>query len=53
MCGRALRLTVVGIVVMLSGVAAQSPVTPTNDAPNPDQTIEGWVKMPDGRARGD
>ena len=28
---------------------AQSTVAPTNDAPNPYQTIEGWAKMPEGR----
>jgi sugar lactone lactonase YvrE len=32
--------------------AAQSTVAPTNDAPNPYQTIEGWAKMPDGREWG-
>jgi hypothetical protein len=32
--------------------AAQSAVAPTNDAPNPYQTIEGWAKMPEGRAWG-
>ena len=28
------------------------PTAPTNDAPNPYQTIEGWAKMPDGRTWG-
>ena len=32
--------------------AAQSTVAPTNDAPNPYQTIEGWAKMPAGRDLG-
>jgi sugar lactone lactonase YvrE len=31
---------------------AQSAVAPTNDAPNPYETIEGWAKMPEGRAWG-
>ena len=31
---------------------AQSTVAPTNDAPNPYQTIEGWAKMPEGREWG-
>jgi sugar lactone lactonase YvrE len=29
-----------------------SPIAPTNDAPNPYQTIEGWAKMPEGRTWG-
>ena len=32
--------------------AAQSTVAPTNDAPNPYTTIEGWAKMPPGREWG-
>ena len=31
---------------------AQSAVAPTNDAPNPYETIEGWAKMPAGRTWG-
>ena len=27
-------------------------VAPTNSAPNPYRTIEGWAKMPDGRIWG-
>jgi sugar lactone lactonase YvrE len=34
------------------GAAAQAGVTPTNDAPNPYTTIEGWAKMPPGRTWG-
>jgi sugar lactone lactonase YvrE len=30
----------------------QSVVAPTNDAPNPYQTIEGWARMPEGRTWG-
>ena len=26
-------------------------IAPTNDAPNPYQTIEGWAKMPAGGTR--
>ncbi len=29
-----------------------SAVAPTNDAPNPYKTIEGWAKLPDGRMWG-
>ena len=32
--------------------APASAVTPTNSAPNPYQTIEGWAKMPPGRTWG-
>lgn len=34
------------------GLLAQTAVAPTNDAPNPFQTIEGWAKMPEGRTWG-
>jgi hypothetical protein len=29
-----------------------SPVPPTNDAPNPYATVEGWARMPEGRTWG-
>ena len=29
-----------------TGVVAQSAIEPTNSAPNPYQTIEGWAKLP-------
>jgi sugar lactone lactonase YvrE len=32
--------------------AAQAAVAPTNSAPNPYKTIEGWAKMPAGRTWG-
>lgn len=46
-----------GVSVGASPVTAQgrggSPtMAPTNDAPNPYQTIEGWAKMPEGRTWG-
>ena len=31
---------------------SQVAVEPTNDRPNPYQTVEGWAKMPEGRAWG-
>jgi sugar lactone lactonase YvrE len=37
-------------VLLASTVAAQT--APTNDAPNPYKTIEGWAKMPEGRVWG-
>lgn len=33
-------------------IGAQTNVQPVNDLPNPYQTIEGWAKLPDGRAWG-
>ena len=49
-----LRTMVIGGVAALVSVAlaAQAKVEPTNDAPNPFQTIEGWAKMPEGRTWG-
>ena len=32
--------------------APQAPVSPTNDAPNPYRTVEGWAKLPEGRTWG-
>jgi DNA-binding beta-propeller fold protein YncE len=66
--GRAIRvsLTAAGVVALglVSGATfaqggAQAPMTgawsaatPTNDAPNPYNTIEGWAKLPAGREWG-
>ena len=46
-----------GRAVVILGLAAsaaggQSTTKPINDLPNPYQTIEGWAKLPDGRAWG-
>ena len=35
-----------------SGGTAWQSATPTNDAPNPYNTIEGWAKLPEGRTWG-
>ena len=40
------------IAAVSSGAAAQATMQPVNDPPNPYQTIEGWAKLPDGRAWG-
>ncbi len=32
--------------------AAQATMAPVNDLPNPYRTVEGWAKLPDGRAWG-
>jgi sugar lactone lactonase YvrE len=45
-------LTFVAALAAVATLAAQSTVAPTNDAPNPYQTIEGWAKLPEGRTWG-
>ena len=40
------------LVLADAGVPAQAQIEPTNSAPNPYQTIEGWAKMPQGREWG-
>ncbi|MEO8335460.1 MAG: peptidyl-alpha-hydroxyglycine alpha-amidating lyase family protein [bacterium] len=35
-----------------SSAYAQPAARPTNDAPNPYRTVEGWAKLPDGRTWG-
>src|SRR5438552_8725742 len=51
--GLALLAATVG-VVGFSGrhAGAQAMVSPTNDAPNPYQRIEGWAKLPEARSWG-
>src|SRR5260221_3322693 len=41
-------------VAFISGpnAGAQAMVSPSNDAPNPYQRIEGWAKLPEGRTWG-
>jgi sugar lactone lactonase YvrE len=39
-------------MVLLWAQAPQSAVAPTNDAPNPYTTVEGWARMPAGREWG-
>jgi DNA-binding beta-propeller fold protein YncE len=43
---------VFAIVAAASPLLAQADMKPTNDAPNPYKTVEGWAKMPEGRAWG-
>ena len=52
---RRVKSVVAGAVALamagsLAGAQASPP--PVNDLPNPYQTIEGWAKLPDGRAWG-
>src|SRR5688572_20946260 len=49
---RLLAFACVGVLVVPALTGAQAAPTPTNDAPNPYQTIEGWAKMPAGRTWG-
>lgn len=50
------RLSGVALVIAAASLAvrpqAQAPVAPTNDAPNPYVTEEGWARMPQGRTWG-
>src|ERR1043165_560366 len=46
-------LWIVGVLFPIALRAwSQTAMQPTNDAPNPYQTIEGWAKMPEGRTWG-
>jgi len=48
-----LAIAVVGaLAIWTAGSFAQAKVEPTNSAPNPYQTIEGWAKLPEGRTWG-
>ena len=49
---RTSRVCGAAVAVVSVGLLAQSPIAPTNDAPNPYATVEGWAKMPDGRTWG-
>src|SRR5688572_6407379 len=49
---RLLAFACVGVLVVPALTGAQAAPTPTNDAPNPYQTIEGYAKMPAGRTWG-
>jgi sugar lactone lactonase YvrE len=48
---RALKLLLVTVAAS-SPLFAQPDMKPTNDAPNPYRTVEGWAKMPEGRTWG-
>src|SRR5687768_15190877 len=43
---------VLGFTVAGSAAEAQADMKAVNDLPNPYQTVEGWAKLPDGRAWG-
>ena len=42
----------IAVGLLASSLSAQPTMAPTNGAPNPYQTIEGWAKMPEGRTWG-
>jgi sugar lactone lactonase YvrE len=46
------RLALAAALAAVVTLAGQGQIAPTNDAPNPYATIEGWAKMPPGRAWG-
>ena len=49
----ALATALVGATAILTaGSLAQTKIEPTNSAPNPYQTVEGWAKLPEGRTWG-
>lgn len=46
-----MRVLLIALAVA-APVGAQTPITPTNDLPNPYRTIAGWAVLPDGRSWG-
>ena len=42
----------IGSVVPRAQTPAQAQIEPSNTAPNPYETVEGWAKMPEGRTWG-
>jgi DNA-binding beta-propeller fold protein YncE len=39
-------------LLLATAAYAQQPPSPTNDAPNPYETVAGWAKLPEGRTWG-
>jgi len=52
MLRRSFACFVLALAIVISSVFAQAPATPTNDAPNPYQTVGNPFKMPEGRTWG-
>src|SRR5688572_8139335 len=54
--GRRHGLATITAAVLALGLAGwaftQSDMAPTNNAPNPYQTVENWAKLPEGRTWG-
>ncbi len=49
---RVLASAAVGVVAISWGSSYAQSDAPTNDAPNPYRTVEGWAKLPEGRKWG-
>jgi len=47
-----IRGGILALCVVAASSRAQATMQPTNDAPNPYQTITGWAKLPEGRPWG-
>src|SRR5438477_3487459 len=48
-------LALAAAIIAMAGATrtfGQAALQPTNDAPNPYQSIEGWAKLPEGRTWG-
>src|ERR671911_2794440 len=45
-------MTVSVVALVIAPVLAQAPATPTNDPPNPYETVGNPLKMPEGRTWG-
>jgi sugar lactone lactonase YvrE len=52
MPGRTSFAAVSALALAVASAVAQAPVAPTNDAPNPYETVANHFKMPDGRTWG-
>jgi DNA-binding beta-propeller fold protein YncE len=49
---RARRVTIVLFALSIVATGARAQSKPVNDLPNPYTTVEGWAKLPEGRAWG-
>jgi NHL repeat len=50
--GHALAFAIAAVVALTGTAALSQAIAPTNSAPNPYRTVEGWAKMPEGRIWG-
>ena len=46
------KLSAIAVVLAGAGLAAQNDAAPTNDLPNPYQSVENYFKLPEGRKWG-
>jgi sugar lactone lactonase YvrE len=47
-----MKVRLLAVLAAAVSLSAQTPIEPTNSAPNPYETIEGYFKMPEGRTWG-